>query len=85
MQKDHTAMAEQPTSRGDFRAAMREVEPGVFRAEYLGEWNPDDPDARAFPDSHLGTSRDDVKIWVEQMARALGYQRVVWEPPTRQA
>jgi len=69
---------ETPT-RGEFRARIREVEPGVFRAEYQGELNPDRPDEREFPDFHLGTSPRDVKTWVEQMARSMGYQRVVWD------
>lgn len=58
---------------------MREVEPGLFRAEYVGELNPSNLDERAFPDFHLGTSMQDVKTWVEQMARALGYDHVIWD------
>lgn len=65
--------------RGDFHATLRQVEPGVYRAEYSGELNPDDPDAREWPDFHLGTSRADVKTWVEEMARGLGYSRVIWD------
>lgn len=68
-----------PIVRGVFHAAMQEVEPGLFRADYVGELNPANPDERAFPDFHLGTSPEAVKIWVEQMAKALGYQRVVWD------
>lgn len=68
-----------PVVRGEFHASMQEVEPGLFRAEYVGELNPTNPDERAFPDFHLGTSMQDVKIWVEQMARALGYERVIWD------
>ena len=68
-----------PVVRGVFHASMREVEPGLFRAEYVGELNPANPDERAFPDFHLGTSAQDVKTWVEQMAKALGYQQVVWD------
>jgi hypothetical protein len=64
---------------GVLHASLREVEPGVFRAEYHGELNPESPDAREFPDTHLDTSADGVKVWVEQMARSLGYERVVWE------
>jgi hypothetical protein len=51
----------------------------LFRAEYPGEINPDDPDARAIPDAHVSTTPQDAKIWVEQMARTLGYTRVMWE------
>ncbi|HET8995448.1 MAG TPA: hypothetical protein VFN42_02145 [Acetobacteraceae bacterium] len=69
-----------PDGRGALHASLREVEPGLFRAEYVGELNPANPDARAFPDTHLGTSEQDVKIWVEQMARSLGYQSVIWDP-----
>lgn len=66
-------------SRDTFRAAIREIEPGVFRAEYRGELNPENPDARELSDFHVGTSIAGVKVWVEQMARSLGYGRVVWD------
>lgn len=66
-------------SLGDFHASLREVQGGLFRAEYSGEINPDDPDAREIPDYHVGTSAADVKTWVEQMAVGLGYDRVVWD------
>jgi hypothetical protein len=69
----------QRLTRGEFHAAIREMEPGVFRAEYRGELNPEDPDARELPDYHVGTSVADVKIWVEQMAQSMGYARVVWD------
>jgi len=64
---------------GEFRASLREVEQGVFCAEYSGEINPQHPDEREIPDYHLGTSAADVKIWVEQMAPGLAYSRVVWD------
>jgi hypothetical protein len=64
---------------GEFHASLRQVEDGLFRAEYSGEINPDRPDARQIPDVHVGTSAADVKIWVEQMAKNLGYTRVVWD------
>jgi hypothetical protein len=70
--------AARPT-RGDLHASLREVEKGLFRAEYKGEINPEDPDAREIPDYHVGTSMADVKIWVEQMATGLRYRRVVWD------
>lgn len=70
---------------GEFHAILREAEPGVFRAEYSGEINPENPDAREIPDMHIGTSATDVKIWVEQMALGLGYDRVIWdELPARE-
>jgi hypothetical protein len=28
---------------------------------------------------HVGTSTQDVKLWVEQMAVSLGYERVIWD------
>ena len=65
--------------RGDFHAILRRVEDGVFRAEYSGEIDPENLDEREILDYHLGTSVSDVKVWVEQMAQGLGYQRVVWD------
>ena len=64
---------------GNFHAVLRKTEDGLYRAEYSGEINPDNPDAREIPDMHIGTSIDEVKIWVEQMARGLGYDRVIWD------
>lgn len=72
-------MLERHTSLGEFHASLREVEDGVFRAEYSGEINPANPDAREIPDYHVGTSAAEVKIWVEQMALRLGYDRVIWD------
>ena len=69
----------QTATRGEFHASSREMEPGVFRAEYRGEMNPDDPDARELPDFHLGTSVADVTTWVEQMAQSMGFHRVIWD------
>jgi hypothetical protein len=69
---------ETPAPKGRFHARLRHVS-GVFRAEYSGEINPKDPDAREILDYHVGTSAEDVKIWVEEMARGLGYSEVVWE------
>ena len=39
----------------------------------------EDPDAREIPDRHVGTSAQEVKLWVEQMAVGLGYERVIWD------
>jgi hypothetical protein len=64
---------------GEFHASLREVDAGLFQAEYSGEINPQSPDAREIPDVHLGTSVAEVKVWVEQMAKDLGYTRVVWD------
>lgn len=70
---------EKKRSLGEFHASLREVEKGVYRAEYSGEINPQNPDEREIPDYHVGTSVEDVRIWVEQMATGLGYDRVVWD------
>jgi hypothetical protein len=72
-------MLEKRRSLGILHARMRQVEAELFRAEYSGEINPDPSDARDIPDFHVGTSARDVKIWVEQMAKGLGYDQVVWD------
>ncbi len=64
---------------GALHARLREIEPGLFRAEYSGEINPENPDEREIPDFHLGTDRGGVKSWVEQMATQLGYDEVIWD------
>jgi hypothetical protein len=61
------------------RARMERTSDGMFTAEYTGELNPTDPDARALPDMHLGTEEREVKFWVEEMAKGMGYVRVEWE------
>ena len=71
-------MASTPDSK--LRAVIRQMPDGMFKAEYTGEINPENPDAREIPDSHLGTSETEVKAWVEQMAKGMGYTHVVWEP-----
>jgi hypothetical protein len=65
--------------RGDFHARIREVEKGLYLAEYTGELNPDNPDQREWADSHLATSLDDANVFVENLARTENYRRVVWE------
>jgi hypothetical protein len=69
--------------RGELHAVLRRMEDGIYRAEYTGELNPENPDERAFPDFHVSTSLQSVKLWVEQMAQGMGYSRVVWDglPP----
>lgn len=64
---------------GEFHATLRQAADGLFRAEYSGEVNPEDPDAREIPDTQVGTSAAEVKIWVEQMAKNLGYATVIWD------
>jgi hypothetical protein len=63
---------------GTFHASLRRSG-GLYRAEYSGEINPDQTDARDIPDYHVGTTAADVKTWVEQMALGLGYDTVVWD------
>ena len=72
-------MFEKRRSRGVLHARMRQVEEELFRAEYSGEINPEPGDARNITDYHVGTSATEVKIWVEQMAKGQGYDRVVWD------
>ena len=67
-------------TRGPLRAVLS-LSGGVYRAEYPGELNPENPDERVLPDSHIGNNPDDVRSWVEQMAEALGYTRVEWDDP----
>jgi hypothetical protein len=71
-----------PTGRrgGTLHARLREVEPGVFSAEYPGEMNSDDAGPETIPDAHIGTDASGVRSWVEEMAVGLGYDRVVWAP-----
>ncbi|HYZ21330.1 MAG TPA: hypothetical protein VE690_04150 [Rhodopila sp.] len=71
-------MAKRPVS-GTLHARLREVEPGVFSAEYPGELNPAEGGPQTYPDTHVGTDPAGVRSWVEQMARGLGYDRVEWE------
>jgi hypothetical protein len=72
-----------PGYRGDFHARIREVEPGLYRAEYRGELNPEpnaeNPPERQFPDFHLADSVEAAKAWVENLAREMNYRRVVWD------
>jgi hypothetical protein len=64
---------------GEFHARMKQVDDELYRAEYRGEINPENPDEREIPDYHLGTSVADVKVWVGQMALGLGYAHSVGE------
>jgi hypothetical protein len=68
---------------GTMHALLREVEPGLYRAEYSGEINPERPDEREIPDFHVGTDPAAVKLWVEAMAAGLGYDGVVWDAADR--
>lgn len=65
---------------GSLHARIAEVEPGLFKAEYVeGDREYGAVDAVSIPDLHIGTSRDGVKMWVEQMAANMGYREVVWD------
>jgi hypothetical protein len=59
-------------------AVLREVEPGLFSADYPGELNAGDGPG-TLPDSHIGTDAGSVRTWVETMAAGLGYDGVAWE------
>lgn len=76
-------MAEGPHPLGTaLHAVLEEPEPGLFRAAYRGEFNPDHAarhQLQELPDFHLGTDAASVKLWVEQMAVSLGYAGVVWD------
>jgi hypothetical protein len=65
--------------RGELHAVLRKMEDGIYRAEYTGELNPENPYEREFPDFHVSTSMESARSWVEQMARGMGYSRVVWD------
>jgi len=67
------------TQNSVLHAHMSKTEDGMFKAEYIAEANPDYPDAREIPDSHLGTNAKEVKVWVEQMAKGMGYAQVIWD------
>lgn len=60
-------------------ARLIRTQDGMVRAEYPGEFNSQPADASEFPDLHLGTDEHEVRTWVEQMAKDLGYASVVWE------
>ncbi len=63
-------------------AVLREVEPGLYSADYPGELNAENPGGPGtLPDSHIGTDAGGVRTWVETMATGLGYDRVEWETP----
>jgi hypothetical protein len=64
---------------GILHATIEEVESGLFRADYPGEMNGrNEPTGGQFPDRHIATSQDAVRVWVEEMAASLGYERVEW-------
>ncbi len=70
----------------DFHAEMDEPEPGLFRATYRGDTNPDVGAGEIevsgggiLPDQHVGTDAAAVKLWVEQLAQSRGFPRVVWD------
>ena len=72
-------LQKQTGTKGPFHARLRQVEPEVFRAEYSGEINPDNPDQREVLDYHIASTPEATRMWVEEMARGMGYTEVVWE------
>ena len=68
-------------SRGTLRAILREIEPGLFSAKYPGELNQEEGGPQTYPDTHIGTDAEGVRMWVEEMAKGMGYDQVTWEKP----
>ena len=68
------------SAKGSLHAMLREIEPGLYRAEYSRELGSQHRDERELPDFHIGTDPIGVKAWVEEMAISLGYEKVVWNP-----
>jgi hypothetical protein len=68
------------TTLGSLHARIDEVEPGLFKAQYVEQTGDRGADAVSIPDQHIGTSRDGVRMWVEQMAANMGYRDVIWDP-----
>jgi hypothetical protein len=64
---------------GPLHARVDEVEPGLFKAQYVEHTADRGADAVSIPDSHISTSRDGVCNWVEEMAARMGYSEVIWE------
>jgi hypothetical protein len=52
---------EKQRPRGEFHARMKEVDEGLYCAEYSGEINPENSNQQDIPDYHLGTSIAEVK------------------------
>ena len=59
------------SKKGVLHAILREMEPGVFRAEYPGEMNQDEATVEAFPNSPCRHRCMGVRQWVETMATSL--------------
>jgi len=70
-----------PTDRnlGNLHARIAETEPGLFKATYVEETTDGEVHPAAIPDSHIGTSSEGVRMWVEEMAASMGYSGVIWE------
>lgn len=70
-------------AKGTLHARIRKMEPGVYRAEYPGELNPQpnrqNPPERILSDYHLADSVEAAKYFVESMARELDYREVIWD------
>lgn len=74
-------MAEDSTGRV-LHAVIREVEPGVFSAEYPGSVGHAEGGPEDFRDTHIATDPAAVRTWVETMAKSHGYDQVVWDDPS---
>ena len=73
----------------EFHARMEQPEPGLFRATYRADINPDDGSAKILsegphilPDTHIGTDEASVRSFVETLARGRGFDRVIWDTDT---
>jgi hypothetical protein len=60
-------------------ASMREVETGLFNAEYFGADDLKGGHPERFPDTHNSTDANALKTWVETMAVEMGFTSVVWD------
>jgi hypothetical protein len=63
----------------EFRAFLRKVSSGRYRAEYRCAFNPHNPDEWELRGFHLSSSMANAKQWVEQMALDMGYESVAWD------
>ena len=64
---------------GVLRARLIEVEPGLFKAEYVEDDRERQEAAISAPDQHIGMDRDGVRNFVEEYAERAGYSAVRWE------
>jgi hypothetical protein len=60
-------------------ASMREVETGLFSAEYPTNPDPGAAGIERPQETHIGTDAESVKFWVEEVAVKQGFTQVVWD------